>query len=442
MGLSGAALATVLHHWLVGPAVPHAALVAFVAGVEIYCFVSWGLLFAFWERTKERIDLPFVLLVLDVVVCVIATYVTGAERSWLFFIIVIRLTDASYGIKRALALAHMAPLLYVAMLWYVIRFDGRSIPFGPAAVNTFTLYATALYFAVTGRAVRKLRARVVSAVRMSRELIAQLQEKSERLEVSMEQASAASRAKARLLATVSHELRTPLTGIIAQTEMVIDEADPEKDAGLIADLGEIVVAARQLSGVVDNLLEVSRIGTDQLMLQVELVDVVDLTNEVSAEVAPLMSQGGNRFDVTHDAALGTLRTDRARLRQVLLALLGNAAKFTSSGTITLDVRRTDEDTPAVVFRVSDTGIGIAEEIRPTLFHPFAQGDTSSTRKYGGTGLGLVIAKRYAELISARLSYETSIGVGTTFTLVVPADAHAPVGIATSSSGAASSPLAT
>lgn len=426
LGLSGCAFAAILHHWLVGPAVPDTAMVIFVAGVEIYCLASWALLAAVWERVKERVDIPFLLLILDVVACVLATYLTGAERSWLFFLIVLRLTDASYGPARTLALAHMAPALYVAMLWYVAWFDGREIPFGPAAVNTFTLYATALYFAVTGQAVGALRARVVAAVRTSRDLIAQLEDKSRRLEVSMDKANEAIRAKDRLLATVSHELRTPLTEIIAQTELVMDEADPVKDAPVIADLAPVVLAARHLSGVIDDLLDVSRIEAGPTPLNVERFDVVALVDEVAAAVAPAAALSNNTLDVTHSASSGWIRTDRGRLRQILLVLLGNAAKFTSVGKVKLHAGRSSgERGESVVFRVSDTGIGIPSDIQPLLFTPFTQADSSTTRQYGGAGLGLAIAKRNAELIGATLSYESAPGIGTTFTVTVPADLEIP-----------------
>jgi len=161
--------------------------------------------------------------------------------------------------------------------------------------------------------------------------------------------------------------------------------------------------------------------------------VADLMQDVVANIQPVIGPSGNTFEYAGDSALGAIRTDRARLRQVLLILLGNAAKFTSRGTVRLAVTRAgDAGRPVVVFRVSDTGIGIAEDMRDTLFTPFMQADASTTRQYGGTGLGLVIAKRDAEMISAKLSYETEIGVGTTFTLVVPSGLEDDAAVGTSS----------
>ncbi|MBA3296653.1 MAG: HAMP domain-containing histidine kinase, partial [Acidobacteria bacterium] len=421
LGLNAIAVAVLLHHHLIGAAVPQSALVAFFAAVEVYCLASWGMLVLLWDRLKGHMDIQFPLLALDLVVCVVATYVTGAERSWLFFLIALRLSDSSIGEKRTLLLAHLVPALYLAMLWYVSRFDGRPVPFGPAAVNTFTLYGTSLYFVMIGRTASGLRAKALSAIHVSRDLIAQLEEKSGRLEFSMDKAQEASREKSRLLATVSHELRTPLTAIITQTELVMEEADPAKDAAVIEDLAQVVTAARQLSEIIDDLLDVSRIETGRLTVSIERFDAVALIREVTAMIEPMVARDNNRLEVIHEGVSGSIRTDRARLRRILLILLGNAVKFTANGTVKLDVLRTGGHGAgqSVVFRVSDTGIGITEDLRATLFTPFTQGDSSTTRKYGGTGLGLVIAKRYAELIAADLSYETAVGMGTTFTLTVP-----------------------
>ncbi|MCR4338759.1 MAG: HAMP domain-containing histidine kinase [Gemmatimonadaceae bacterium] len=422
LALNAIAAAVVLHHWLVGPAVSPSALAVFLAAVELYCLGSWGLLLLLWERLKGRgDDVRLGLITVDVVTCIVATYITGGERSWLFFFAAARLADAGIGFRAALALGHVTPLLYVAMLWYVGHVDGRPIPFGPAAVNTYMLYITTMYFAIIGRTATMLRERLVSAIRVSRELIAELRDKSERLELATHKANEASLAKARLLATVSHELRTPLTAIIEHTELVMEEADPETDATIMDDLAQVVVAARQLSGIIDDLLDVSRIEVDQAP-HVERFDVVHLLEEVTDRSAPLAAGNGNTLVVTQAAAVQTIRTDRAKLRQILLILLGNAAKFTSNGEIRLDVQPAGGDggIESVAFDVSDTGIGIPENIRAVLYTPFTQGDSSPTRKYGGTGLGLVIAKRYAELISAELSYETTVGVGTRFSLVVPA----------------------
>lgn len=420
LALNAILVAVVLHHQLVGPAVSNSTIASFVVGVELYSLGSWILLAVLWDRLKPRSTaIRLSLLSVDIVACVLATYVTGGERSWLFFLAAFRLADAGIGFRAALVLGHVTPLLYVAMLWYVGNVDGRLVPFGPAAVNTFTLYITAMYFALIGRTATTLRENLVSAIRTSRDLIAQLDEKSERLAHSMERADEASRAKARLLATVSHELRTPLTAIIEHAELIMEDIDPANDAAIRADLAQVVLAARQLSGIVDDLLDVSSTDAGRAPLRVEQFDVAELVEEVAAAIEPLAARGGNAFSATVHGAPLTIQTDRARLRQILLILLGNSAKFSAGGKIALDVEPAGGEPRSHVFRVSDTGIGIPEEVRESLFTPFTQGDSSTTREYGGAGLGLVLAKRYADLLSAELSYETTAGVGTKFSLVVP-----------------------
>lgn len=424
LGLNAAALVVLLHHVLVGAAVPANAIVAFFVVVAAYTVASWAVLDLLWDRLRSRVDIQYPLLILDLVVCVVATYLTGAERSWLFFLIALRLADSGIGVRRTLVLAHLAPAMYVAMLWYVARFESRPIDFGVAALNGFTLYFTALYFTLIGRTAFAWRARMLAAVRVSRDLIAELEEKSERLAASMDRAEEASRAKTRLLATVSHELRTPLTAIIAQTELVMDEADPVRDAAVIEDLGQVVQAAHHLGAIIDDLLDVSHVEAGRLTLDVSRFEVVPLIAEVSKTIQPQVARENNVLEITHEGVSGSMRTDRARLRKILLILLGNAAKFTANGRVTFSAQRTggsggtDE---RVVFRVADTGVGIPEDLQATLFSAFTQGDSSTTRKFGGAGLGLVIAKRYAELISADLSYESEVGAGTTFVLAVPAE---------------------
>lgn len=422
LALNAILVAVVLHHRLAGPAVSDSTLALFIVAVELYSLGSWALLFVLWDRIKSSsATIRVALLGVDVIACIVATYVTGGERSWLFFLAAFRLADAGIGFRAALALGHVTPLLYVGMLWYVGNVDGRLVPFGPAAVNTFTLYITAMYFALIGRTATTLRENLVSAIRTSRDLIAQLDEKSGRLAHSMERADEASRAKARLLATVSHELRTPLTAIIEHAELIMEDTDPANDAAIRADLAQVVLAARQLSGIVDDLLDVSSGDAGRAPLRVEQFDVAALVEEVAAAIEPLAARNRNAFTATVHGAPGAMRTDRSRLRQILLILLGNAAKFSAGGKIALEVEQAGGgEARSVVFRVSDTGIGIPEQAREALFTPFMQGDSSTTREFGGTGLGLALAKRYADLLSAELSYETTAGVGTKFSLAVPA----------------------
>ena len=419
LALNAIAAGVILHHWLVGPAVSQWTLTVFLAAVELYCAASWILLSRFWDRLKRRgADVRLALITVDVVVCIIATYVTGAERSWLFFLAAARLADAGIGFRAALVLGHVTPLLYVAMLWYVGQFDGRPVASGPAAVNAYTLYITSMYFAVIGRTATMLRERLVSAIRVSRGLIGQLREKSERLELSTRAATEASQTKARLLATVSHELRTPLTAIIEHTELVMEEADPEKDAAVIEDLSQVVAAARQLGGIIDGLLDVSAIEADQT-LRIEDVDVADLLLEVTARSEPVAARVGSRLVVTQAGTPGLLRTDRARLQQILLLLLANAARFTAQGEVRLDVRQSvNGGGRSVLFRVSHDANAVPEDIRASLFKPLEGNGSSTPLEYDGTGADLVIAKRYADLISADLSHETRAGEGSTFTLRV------------------------
>jgi signal transduction histidine kinase len=156
------------------------------------------------------------------------------------------------------------------------------------------------------------------------------------------------------------------------------------------------------------------------------VDIADVVKTLQ----PLVRRNGNRLDLELDPSLGEMQSDLTRVRQMLLNVLGNAAKFTERGTITLAVRREQgDDGDTVMFSVSDTGIGMSEEEQGRLFQPFSQADPSTTRRFGGTGLGLVITRRFAEQMGGTVAVESERGVGTTFTIRIPAIAQSESAVA-------------
>ena len=238
---------------------------------------------------------------------------------------------------------------------------------------------------------------------------------SEQLGNLYQQLESASAHKSAFLASMSHELRTPLNAIIGYSEMLQETARDDEQDALVADLAKIRDAGRHLLGLINDVLDLSKIEAGKMELYLEPFDLGLLIEEVRAIVDPTVTANGNTLEVTCPP-LGTFCTDRTRLKQSLLNLLGNAAKFTRNGRVGLEVALTDTE---VSFVVSDTGIGMSDEQQSRLFQVFSQADASTSQQYGGTGLGLAITRRFCEMLGGRITVASAPGQGSTFTIRLP-----------------------
>lgn len=256
--------------------------------------------------------------------------------------------------------------------------------------------------------------------------ITELKQRQVELERAKRHAESASEAKSRFLASMSHELRTPLNAIIGYSEMLIEEAQDHDDDELVPDLEKIASAGRHLLSLINDILDLSKIEANKMEVYLETFNVAELLKDVSATVAPLMAKNRNEFIQDFDGDLGEMHSDQTKLRQNLFNLLSNAAKFTSGGRVTLSVRRERRaDRDWLVFKVSDTGIGMTPEQQARLFNIFTQADASTTRNYGGTGLGLSITRSFCRMIGGVVAVESEIGKGSVFTMDVPAQCGQP-----------------
>jgi signal transduction histidine kinase/CheY-like chemotaxis protein len=251
----------------------------------------------------------------------------------------------------------------------------------------------------------------------------QARDESLRAAAAEARAAAANRAKSTFLASMSHELRTPLNAIIGYSEMLKEETVDLGHADFAQDLERIHRAGRNLLTLINDILDLSKIEAGRMELLPEVCDLPDLVRETAVGVQPLVEQNGNRLTVDCPDEVGAMRADVTRLRQILLNLLGNAAKFTERGEIRLAVRaETEQEQEWITFAVSDTGIGMTEEQQARLFREFTQADASTTRRYGGTGLGLAIARRLCDLMGGTISARSEYGAGSTFTVRLPRSA--------------------
>ena len=235
------------------------------------------------------------------------------------------------------------------------------------------------------------------------------------------EAETASTAKSQFLANMSHELRTPLNAIIGYSEMLEEEAAEAGHTGYVPDLQKVRSAGRHLLELINDVLDLSKIEAGKMELHLESFELTPTIEAVASTIIPLIEKHGNtlRLDLSND--LGVVRSDVTRVRQVLFNLLSNASKFTEKGVITLGARRVRKpEGDGIIFTVRDTGIGMTPEQLAKLFQAFAQADTSTAGKYGGTGLGLAISRKFCEMMGGDISVESTSGVGTTFTVHMPA----------------------
>ncbi len=244
---------------------------------------------------------------------------------------------------------------------------------------------------------------------------------NQELSLARDQALEASKAKSAFMATMSHELRTPLNAIIGYSEMLQEDAKDEGREDMVADLQKIYTAGKHLLELINDILDISKIEAGKMEVFTEEFSVPDLIREIVDVVLPAVQKNNNQLKVACDESIGTITSDVAKVRQSLINLLSNAAKFTQNGTISLAVERRQATNGSwISFIVQDTGIGMTEETISKLFRPFTQADNSTTRKYGGTGLGLAITKRFAQMMGGDITVESELNQGSTFRLYLPA----------------------
>ena len=322
------------------------------------------------------------------------------------------LDESEYGVERIRELFER--LGYRALLAVPLFIEQRTLgalvvwrrqpgTFSPDVVNLLQTFATPSALAIQN-------------ARLFRELA----DKSRQLEV-------ASRHKSEFLASMSHELRTPLNAIIGYSEMLQEEATDLGQDPFLPDLRKINAAGKHLLELVNGVLDLSKIEAGRMDLLLETFSVPALISEIVAIIRPLADKNGNRVESHCAPEVAEMRADLTKVRQALFNVLSNACKFTHAGLVSLAVRQEAGDGPkTLLFVVTDTGIGMTEEQLGRLFRDFAQAEASTSRRYGGTGLGLALSRRLCRLMGGDVTAASESGRGSTFTVRLPVVVAEPV----------------
>jgi len=262
-------------------------------------------------------------------------------------------------------------------------------------------------------------------------------------DAAREAAEEGTRAKSAFLANMSHELRTPMNAIIGYSEMLQEEFEDEGQDQYLADIGKIRTAGKHLLSLINDILDLSKIEAGRMDLLLERFDVGEMLRETVATAQPLMDAQGINFETRFADDLGVVRADLTKLRQAVLNLLSNAAKFTRGGRAELRAEIVDDDgARRLRIAVEDTGIGIPADKLDHIFEEFSQADVSTTREYGGTGLGLAISRRFCRMMGGDITVASEVGKGSTFTVEIPANVDALEAARSSRSGIEDQPAVT
>ncbi|MGE5467076.1 MAG: ATP-binding protein [Ignavibacteria bacterium] len=414
--------------WLYQVLVPGAPEVNWVGPLLVaYALASWLALFLLYRKTR-RFDLGLFFLICDIPLWTLAIYATGGEDSWIYMVLLLRVVDQTHSsFRTALLFGHLVTLSYALMLLYLQVVEHHELVWAEEFVKLFFMYASCLYASSVARAADRNKRRTAATLRMARELVSQVNEKTAELEASREDmlraktaAEAANVAKSRFLATMSHEIRTPLNGVLGTAQLLLRPGLTEEER---AEYARIIIGSGQtLLTLLNDILDLSKIEAGKFELRDSAFQPDALIRETAALFAEQAAEKGLRLEaawqgVDADCYIG----DSDRLRQMLSNLIGNAVKFTRSGTVRIDGRETEATADAVVLEVSvrDTGIGIPAEKQALLFRPFSQIDASITREFGGSGLGLSIVQNLASMMGGTVGVDSRPGEGSRFWFRVP-----------------------
>ncbi len=308
-------------------------------------------------------------------------------------------------------LSFMLPMMLPGIL--VQFFFGDSLRlFNPNALDYLVILVLSLI--VLSHTYYKSIRQTISLIVINKQLLDETNE-------AYKKAEAASHAKSSFLANMSHELRTPLNAVIGYSELINENARENDFSTVKEDAERITHAGQHLLSLINDVLDLSKIESGRMDVYIEEMNLHQVLDDIRITTETQIYKNNNVLKYNVPESLPLIQTDMTKLRQILLNIFSNAAKFTSDGSISLDVEVRND---AIVLTISDTGIGMTREQLQNLTTPFKQADASTTRKYGGTGLGMSLTEHLANLLNIELSCSSKPGKGTTFILQIPLKYHA------------------
>jgi two-component system, sensor histidine kinase and response regulator len=346
-------------------------------------------------------------------------YVTSAEN------VDLHLDDPDWALREGIAAFAGYPLLVDSKLVGVMAIFSRH-EFSSSAMESMAAMADAVAVGIERKRAEAELARhthhLQDAHDTQRKNAQQLAAFVEELRVAQKNAEAATRAKSDFLASMSHELRTPLNAIILYSELLQEVAEDQGQQSSITDLQRIQSSGKHLLELINGILDLSKIEAGKMTLWLETFEIRSMIDELLHTVEPLVQKNANALTVNCSADVGAMTADLTKTRQILLNLLSNAAKFTRSGSIVLDIQRgVMRGRASIHFTVTDTGVGMTPEQKSKIFDAFTQADVTTTRKYGGTGLGLALVSRFCRLMGGSVEVESEPGHGSRFTVRLPVE---------------------